>query len=90
MASFADEDQIAADEALARRLQGEESGGLPLRFSFSNPNAPNAPMIAPARPVQQNVAQEMSDAQMQSPRVLAVFCVLWLAEVIFFTLFSMF
>jgi len=82
MASFADEDQIASDEALARRMQSEE-GGLPLRFSFGgHGNAPGGPIIAPARPVQQNVAQEMSDAQMQSPRVLAIFCVLWLAELI--------
>eukprot|EP00475_Leptophrys_vorax_P008840 TRINITY_DN1576_c0_g1_i1.p1 TRINITY_DN1576_c0_g1~~TRINITY_DN1576_c0_g1_i1.p1 ORF type:complete len:296 (+),score=57.82 TRINITY_DN1576_c0_g1_i1:172-1059(+) len=77
MSSFADEDQIAADEAIARRLQAEE-GSLPLRFSLSG----NAPVIAPARPVQQNVAQEMSDAQLQSPRVLAVFSALWLAELI--------
>jgi len=82
MSAFADEDQIASDEVLARRMQAEE-GGLPLRFSLGgNAAGPGGPIIAPARPVQQNVAQEMSDAQMQSPRVLAIFCVLWLAELI--------
>lgn len=74
MASFASEDQIAADEALARRLQAEEGGPM-LRFNAAAPLIP-----PPSRPVQQNLAQEVTDAQLQSPRVLAVFCILWLAE----------
>lgn len=80
MASFADEDQIATDEAFARSLQQQEfvSGGV------GRMNAPlmGAAAIGPQRPIQQNVAQEVNDIQMQSPRLLGIFGLLWAMELV--------
>lgn len=94
MASFADEEQIASDEAFARRLQEEEffsGNGNILRYgmlrnsSASNPNVRSPILIGAAAqggPVQQNLAQEVSDAQISSPRVLLIQCILWIMELV--------
>jgi len=65
------------DETIARRLQREELGYdiVPRRNS-----------LAQGRPVQVNLAEDLSAAQSNSPRVMALFVFLWVLEVYFYSI----
>lgn len=66
-------DYLESDEALARRLQGEE---------LSRREVASPLLRSGARPVQANVAADLSEVHRQSSKVIAILLIVWLAELI--------